>query len=258
MHTEMGPWMPPSVSSDVVICAGDIGVLNNLDTLEKYFDDVWKTTDNVIWILGNHEFYHGEYDECLRIAQDFAKARGIHLLDEAIGTENLEIDGVTFWGSTLWTDFNSNDWFAKNRVGRNLNDFHVVNKERFDGKFTNFNTEDALEINVRTREKINWDADVVITHHVPALIEHRRFPLDDITYGFCNTGLEEQIKASNIKFWVYGHNHDSMYIQDKERFGDTILLSNQQGYYNRWGTPGDYDYEDTGGFDPALTFEVKK
>ena len=146
-----------------------------------------------------------------------ADKTGVILMDIELGTENVTIDGVTFFGSTLWTDFNKNNPVSKFRVGRALNDFYLV---------ANFDTDKALEIHQRTVEKINWNADVVVTHHMPILREHSRFPIDEITYGFCCTNLEQQIIDSKIKYWFYGHTHDNASYE----VGKTQVMTNQQGY----------------------------
>ncbi len=251
IHSEMGQWIAPAVSSDVVVCAGDIGTLHNIERLKKYFSEVKETTDNIIWVLGNHEFYHSNYEKCLDYANDFATKHNIHLLDEALGTADLELDGVTFWGSTLWTDTNNGDYFAKQVVGNGLNDYHVVETTK-NNITRKFSIDDTIEINKRTRSQINWNADVVITHHCPILIKHSKYPLNDVTYGFCNTGLEQQIMDSDIKYWLSGHTHDSVL----KELNKTLVLSNQHGYsrydYNTGGTILTEDC----GFDPKLTIEV--
>jgi len=245
-HIEMGPAIGPSVASDVAVCAGDIGLINNLGDLEKYFNMIKETTNDVIWVLGNHEFYHSEYHQALDDANNFANKHGIHLLDEALGTENLEIDGVTFWGSTLWTDLKDGDWFVVKRIGHGLSDFVVIR----DGAGI-FTAQQTMEINFRTREKINWDADVIITHHCPIMMEHRRFPMSEITYGFCNDGLEEQIMACNAKYWMYGHTHDSVF----KDLNGTGVVSNQQGYSRSSWQTGEITYEDCK-FDPGMILEL--
>ena len=250
IHIEMGPWIGQSVSSDVTVCAGDIGVLRNLPRLKAYFDDIKKTTDHVIWVLGNHEFYNFDIGVGLQEAHEFAKKEGIHLMDEALGTDNLVIDGVTFWGSTLWTDINAGDWGAMNILGRGMNDFAIIT-DNVGENVRPFTVQKSMEINKRTRDKINWDADVIITHHHPLLREHSRFPMSNITYGFCNTGLEQQIVDSNVKLWLFGHTHDSTY----DDLNGTRVVSNQQGYCRVSWQTGDYTYEQTG-FDPSLILEI--
>lgn len=247
LHIEMGPPITPSCASDVVVCAGDIGLIKNLAQLKKYFDKVKETTDNIIYVLGNHEFYHSDYNKALDCANDFANKEGIILMDEALNTESKVIDGVKFWGSTLWTDLKDSDWFVIQKVGQGMNDFFVIH----DGDRV-FTAHKSIEINERTRKKIDWDADVIITHHSPVVLKHRRFPINDITYGFCNDGLEQQIIDSNIKCWMYGHTHDSRNID----LNKTNLISNQQGYCRQDYHTGGVVYEDCGGFDPGLILEI--
>jgi len=282
IHIEMGPWIGPSVSSHVTICAGDIGLIRNLPQLKKYFDDIKKATDHVIWVLGNHEFYDFDYGRGLEVAHEFAVKEGIHLLDEAIGTQDLVIDGVTFWGSTLWTDLNNADWFVMQKIGHGMNDFQIIGMED-KGEGKGFKAQDSVDINTRTRAKINYDADVIITHHHPLYRKHSRFPLNDITYGFCNTGLEDVIIThhhplyrkhsrfplnditygfcntgledliwdSKAKLWVFGHTHDSTY----EEINGTKVISNQQGYPRKDWQTGDMTYESSN-FDPGLILEI--
>ncbi|NIU01068.1 MAG: hypothetical protein GWN01_09125, partial [Nitrosopumilaceae archaeon] len=206
-HTEMGPAIGQACTSDVTICAGDNGTFVKPDSLARYFDQIREYCNEIVFVLGNHEFYHGDYEETLTKADKFAKKHGIHLLDEVYGTQDLVLNGITFWGSTLWTDMKDGDYLVKQKIGNGFSDYHVIT----DGDLR-FSCQKTIDINTRTREKINWDADIIITHHCPIVIEHRRFPVNDITYGFCNTGLEEQLAASKAKFWVYGHTHDSRCI----------------------------------------------
>jgi len=44
-HIEMGPAIGPSVASDVAVCAGDIGLINNLGDLSAIMSS---TTTNII------------------------------------------------------------------------------------------------------------------------------------------------------------------------------------------------------------------
>lgn len=228
LHIEFGKNKGYLESGDVHVCAGDIGLLTNLDQLKRYFDSVRAHADKIIYVLGNHEFYHSDYQKALTIADNFCKEEGIYLMDEALGTDNLEIDGVTFWGSTLWSDLDNDDPIVKNIVGNAMNDFRVI-----DG----LSVQDSVDINTRTREKINWDADVIITHHCPIILVHKDFPFSEITYGFCNTGLVDKIMDSSVKHWIYGHTHDSR----NEDLRGTQVVSNQQGYPRTWGWDENFD-----------------
>lgn len=221
LHLEFSNYDPVAVA-DVYVCAGDIGVLSQPTQLLEYFKKVKENCDHVIWVLGNHEFYHSVYEEALPKALNLAKEAGVHLLDIALDTQDLEIDGVKFWGTTFWTDLANNDWFVRDSVQRGLNDFYVI--EKANGR--KFSAQQSYEINAKSRRLINWDADVIITHHCPTMIEHPRFPTNKTTYAFNNTCLEDQISASSVKYWLYGHTHHSAV----EEYNGTIVMSNQRGY----------------------------
>lgn len=244
LHLEQSVIQESAIASDVAVCAGDIGSLvttKEKDKLRKYFEDRKMLAEHVIWVLGNHEFYHMQYEDCLAEAEKLAKECGVILMDEVLGTENQVIDGVTFWGATLWSDLGAGDWFIRDSVSRNINDFYVIkNGQR------NFSTSLMTDINRRTRDKINWDADVVITHFSPIMIKHPRFPLNQITYYFNNTGMDDRIMDSNIKFWIYGHTHHS-HVED---LNGTLVVSNQHGYAGEGWEP------EACGFDPNFIIEV--
>lgn len=228
IHMEMhrGHVTMSNVASDVCICAGDISTLYEKTKIAKakqYFRIRKTLAEHVIWVLGNHEFYHMERQNTYRTAQAIAQDTGVILLDEAIGNPEITIDGVTFWGSTLWSDLKNNDPMINSAARFGINDFFHIQE-----KNAAFSPEDMLVINQRTRNLINWDADVVITHFPPMVIKHSRFPISDISYYFCNSGLEDQIADSTIKYWIYGHDHDSKVIECNK----TIVISNQLGYQN--------------------------
>jgi len=208
----------PNVSGGVCVLAGDIGSAQKSTQYKKYLKEMRNQFDHVLLVLGNHEFYCMDYFDTLKKLKKVADATGVVLMDVEFGTENITIDGITFFGSTLWTDFKENDPYVKYRVGRSLNDFHIVER---------FTTDKALEMNMKTIARLNWNADVVITHHMPILREHSRFPIDEVSYGFCCTNLEEKIMQSKIKYWFYGHTHDNVSYM----IGETTVMSNQMGYF---------------------------
>ena len=246
VHTEFCERCDEIPVCDTLICAGDLGLFSDMSKrviLEQFMLECKNRADNVIVVLGNHEFYNTIYSETLQEAKEFYDRLGIHLLDIELGTQDLVIDGVKFWGTTFWTDFKNNSPTVHMSVGDGLNDFYIIKTEQGE----TFTTEDAYNINKRSRDLINWDADVIITHHCPIDIKHPRFETSNMSYGFVNTGLEQKITDSNVKLWVYGHNHWSQV----DTLGGTIVASNQYGYRS-------YIYknaEDTN-FDPNMTITI--
>ena len=198
IHLEQGNIYPSIATGDVCVLAGDISVIDTCPTrLRDYFKQQKDNFDHIIYVLGNHEFYHGEYQEVLDNAWEICEQEGIILLDYEYDKMEVKIDGVTFWGSALWMDFNNDSPSIHHEVGKALNDFYIIE---------NFSTHRAHFINSETTKKINWDADVVITHHCPIVIPHPDYGLNPLTYGFCNSHLEENIKDSNIKYRINNRN----------------------------------------------------
>lgn len=225
LHIEGGYPKWPDVDADLCVLAGDIGVAAKPRLYKTFLEGIKKNFRHVILVLGNHEFYHGKYEDTLVTMKQMCDELGIHLMDVELDTDNLQLDGVTFWGSTLWTDLKENDWFVRQKAKNSINDFHVID---------NFGVQRALDLHLKTVERINWDADVVITHHMPILRKHTRFEIDDITYVFNCTTMEQKIRDSKIKYWLYGHTHDNRGPEDLD---GTIVVTNQAGYSGeRMGT----------------------
>ena len=221
----------PKCSADICVLGGDIFPIGYSDLYEKYILRLKEHFEEVIFIAGNHEFYGSSYDETIEGMKSIAERTGAHFLDIK-NNPSFFYKGVKFWGSTLWTDFGEGK--HKTIIGYSLNDYRATQ---------GLTTDIVEEIHDETVEKIEWDADVIITHHMPVLREHSRIPMDAITYGFCCTDLEETIKGSGVKFWLYGHTHDNR----REKIGETQLISNQRGYQREMGSEG---------YDPYLVLEV--
>lgn len=216
-HSDNGDIFIPKLNADVCILAGDICIIKHTKLFHSILTKCKKQFEHVILVLGNHEFYYSNYKTALDTIKRLADETHVHLLDIQFGTENLTLDGITFWGSTLWTDFNKDNFFIKMKVKKGLNDSLLIN---------GLNINKMYDIHVETVKRINWDADVVITHHKPILRPHTLYNITDITYGFCCTDLEKQIEDSNIKYWLYGHTHDNQI----DIIGNTTVVSNQSGY----------------------------
>jgi predicted phosphohydrolase len=102
--------------ADVVVLAGDIasGRTNVKDVL-KAFSDAYK---HVIYVAGNHEYYGSS----LEIFDDIGQLPdNVHFLNPG----SVRIDGVTFIGGSLWTNFR-NDPFAMLSAKSMISDFRSI------------------------------------------------------------------------------------------------------------------------------------
>jgi Icc-related predicted phosphoesterase len=80
------------------VAAGDIGTKGDAVT---FLADAFKDKP-VIFVPGNHDHWGSEYYSNLRKMKDAAEGTNVHFFYDG-GT--IEIDGIVFCASTLWTDF---------------------------------------------------------------------------------------------------------------------------------------------------------
>jgi Icc-related predicted phosphoesterase len=139
LHIEFGPLdVVNKDNADVLILSGDIVVAkelrnwdaNGLLDLGKYgqrfmnfFEQCSAQYKNVIYVMGNHEHYNGDFAESAETLRRICKHFGnIHFLDKDVKT----IGDVTFIGGTLWTDMNKEDSLTLYHISRMMNDFRIV------------------------------------------------------------------------------------------------------------------------------------
>jgi predicted MPP superfamily phosphohydrolase len=100
LHLDLAGHDPPKdlTGVDGVIVAGDIspgtsGLNWLLDKLPPYL--------KIIYVPGNHEYYKHNYPALLAKLRAQAKGTNVHVLNN----EAVKLWGITFLGTTLWTDF---------------------------------------------------------------------------------------------------------------------------------------------------------
>lgn len=201
--------------ADILVLAGDICSLEEPALLEGFIEQACQKYKNVVYVPGNHEYYGVGLEDGKLILNYFQNSfDNLTILDITLNRTTTEIQGIKFFGSTLWTDMND----RKSK--------YFVSHSTDDNKEIKTNSDILLDLHHETVNKIDWSADVIVTHHCPILREHSLHPMSDITYGFCCTQLEDKIKESNVQYWIFGHTHDNI----SEYVGNTLVTSNQVGY----------------------------
>ena len=242
LHNEFyRPDNPPEIeqtSADVIVLAGDIDV--GLDGVVWASNEAERLGKRILYVAGNHEFYHQDIALLDKMRQVAAKSEWVDLLEN----DRLVIDGVRILGCTLWTDYQAIGDRKANMevVQRSLNDHRMVS---YGGRI--FLPEDALEIHQKSRA---WLEDVlsqpfdgvtvVITHHGPHMLcQHPDFPMGAIGTAFLSD-LSDLVELVDV--WCFGHTHAN--VDDK--VGKCRLVSNQRGY------PG----EGVSGYNPVFVIDV--
>jgi predicted phosphodiesterase len=125
VHLEFGHLdLSNTDNADVLILSGDICVASKFGpNYDRFFQDASRLFKNVVYIMGNHEHYDGDFaksESILRAALE--RYSNVHFLEKEI----VKIDDVTFIGGTLWTDMNKEDPLTMYHVQRRMNDFRIV------------------------------------------------------------------------------------------------------------------------------------
>ena len=126
-------------NADVLVLSGDILVAADIGRPDphnfmegarsnRYVDFFRRCSfqfPHVIYILGNHEHYHGDFATTANLIQSMLESNmlsNVYLLDREVKV----IDDVTFIGGTLWTDMNRRDPLTLYHMTSMMNDFRCV------------------------------------------------------------------------------------------------------------------------------------
>lgn len=229
---------------DVLILAGDICVAKDLDRpddkgdrVKEFFRRVSRDFPEIVYVMGNHEFYHGDFAKTQSLIQDFfdqENLSNIHFLEKS----TWQHQDYLFIGGTLWTDFNSADALTLYHARNMMTDFRVTKNSHV--HFYRFTPEHALEDHMRMKNYIatvidnrreageRSDRVIVVGHHSPSQLSvHPRYVGDEIMNGCYRSRMEEFIlDRPEIRLWVHGHTHEDF---DYE-IGSTRVMCNPRGY----------------------------
>ncbi|MFU8838221.1 MAG: metallophosphoesterase [Thiohalomonadaceae bacterium] len=242
LHNECYRGKPPppiaQSEAEVVVLAGDIDV--GLAGLAWARDEAQRLGKRILYVAGNHEFYHHDIALLDKMREFCAGTEGVELLEN----EARVIDGVRFLACTLWTDYRASGdpVMAMLEVVGGLNDHRLIRHGE-----DRFLPEDALALHQASRAWLKQQLaepfdgkTVVISHHGPHLLcQHPAFPFDHFATAFLS---DLSVLVEQADLWCFGHTHANLDVQ----IGRCRLVSNQRGY------PG----EGVTGFDPARVLMV--
>jgi predicted phosphodiesterase len=239
-------------NADVLILAGDIlnsEVLKNKKKgyrtkLDNVFDCFSKYYKNVIYVMGNHEHYEGDFAKTQYLIGDFIyQFSNIALLEKT----GVFINGVRFFGGTMWTDLSDpikaqvartgmNDYYLVENNTRKVayrtknEDDQMVMKYRSGTLLPSDTTEDHFEFLAALRADIEFHHSsnyVVVTHHSPSLAMCDPVYFSDSLNCCYHNNLDNFIMDNpRIKRWYCGHTHRAKRLT----MGECELILNPRGY----------------------------
>ena len=223
-----------------LILAGDIVPYYQLERelISNFFFNVSGRFKNVVYVPGNHEYYHGDINRGDGHIRKFLEQFGnVHFLN----SDEITIDGVKIVGCTLWTDIHKGDPIAMSQHYRRMVDYRAIRCGAAD-----LTPAETMYINKCDRkflESVVDEKTVVVTHHPPSERSiHPKFRGDDLNPFFYND-MDDFIYERQPVLWVHGHTHSSM----NYRIGETRILCNPKGYWNplEYGEPENVEYNPT-------------
>lgn len=220
--------LPADFDADVLILAGDIISFRDFNPLALFLNN-WRKP--VLFVAGNHEYYRasisGHNAEFRAWAGEYLPQ--VHFLND----ESISIDGVHFFGGTMWTDFEGGNEWAMQYAERGMYDFELI-RER--GRFT---PRQSLELHKAFATALDdWFTSVskgprvVITHHAPVVYPNTKHVGSPLESAFNCTDMLPIIEKHQPDVWIYGHTHEC----GEQVIGKTRIIANQLGYVRPSGS----------------------
>ena len=229
--------------SRVLVLAGDtleVGLLKEKSKLKDevvtYFKFLNDRYEKIIWIMGNHCYYHNSFIHTKKNLIDRFKENCLTNF-VVLEKETLEIDDTIFFGATMWTTFNNNNPIVMMQCQNGMNDYSMIHTAKLAyGEKVYLIPEDTSKqcrlTKVKIQEFIDLKTDkkkVLVTHMAPSLMSvPENFRHNLIHYAYYEE-LSEMLVDSDVEIAVHGHLHH----QVKYLIGNTLVVSNPRGYFGQ-------------------------
>ena len=233
--------------------AGAFADLSRKQQRVKTFRDFFKRCSfqfpHVIYIMGNHEFYHGKFYAAIDyMREECAKYPNVYMLEQDMKV----IDDVVFVGGTLWTDMNRRDPLTMHAMKDMMNDFRIVRNEKRE-----YAAMSALEVAIRHDKTLGYIKHVVqehkdkkcvvVGHHAPSFksVSEQYASQTLMNGGYASDLSEFIIDHPQIKLSTHGHMHQPFDYM----IGETRVVCNPRGYEND-------GYSENSGWNPDILLEI--
>jgi hypothetical protein len=240
---------------------------NKSEMYHTFFQECSARFPNVIYIMGNHEYYHGDFVTGLDIIRErLAYLENVFVMER----QTMVIEDVTFIAGTLWTDMNREDPQTLYGIKGYMNDYRIIDnsnevvhykkaiyKKDEEG---NYITEKVGEVNTTIVDHYEMDTRpgkftpelsvvehklmldtikatvesnpdckyVVIGHHAPSKLSTKpKYQKDVMVNGAYSSDLSEFI-LDHPQIKVWTHGHTHDVFD--YMIGGTRILCNPRGY----------------------------
>lgn len=253
LHLEFGDVdLVNTENAEVLILGGDIFVAEELKHLEpplvngvlmpssihtrarcyrSFVERCCERFAHVILVTGNHEHYYGDWNHThTTIRGAFGDLHNLHVLDK----EHAVIDGVVFYGGTLWTDMNAQDPITMWQMQNTMNDYYQI-KNTAPAAGGKFLPQDSVADHFAFRQGLDQVLAqyelmpvVVVGHHAPSKAStHPRYKTEFHMNGAYSTNMDDFIlDRRQIRLWTHGHTHEPF----DYCIGGCRIVCNPRGY----------------------------
>lgn len=252
LHLEAQSFDAALPKGDVLIIAGDLCHARSLDPdrrdrysaqqrdrVLRFVDRAVTSFAHVVLIPGNHDHYDGVFEDTAGLMRRYLP--DVTVLDDEVVT----LDGVRFFGATLWTDLSGQTEAAMAAIRKGMGEYFFVKTRNGDAgqPLAKLRPADTHQAHKRAwkclTEALAAEPDrptVVITHHAPSRLGlNPRFAGNDLDAAYASDLDHEIQQYGNIVAWVHGHTH----IAKTYRIGNTVVRSNALGFAAKGqGAPG--------------------
>lgn len=230
--------------ADVLVIAGDLITLGNIvpsgtvsdmynadsaATLKRFLADACTEFKTVMWVFGNHEYWGTNINQAVADARKWLQANdlnNVHILDN----DTIEVEGVLFHGTTLWTNLNRDNPIATVDAAMNMRDYQYIGNDNgvlhtgYMRKLHNAAVEFIASAVASDKRS------VVVTHHHPSFESIQpEYLKGHIQYSYASdlVWLVGQY-CNNVVYWCAGHIHAP--IDYTIGYTNVRMVANPRGY----------------------------
>lgn len=231
-HCEMREYDVPHLDTDkdtILSLAGDI---YDRKWLMPWLHKLSARFKHIVMVRGNHDYWNGSMDvieETQRAYKVQHNLENVHILNNTF----VVIDGMIYFGGTMWTDYNKQDPLTKMSYNK-MNDYRKIRTDNYLRRF-NVNIGHGLHLRFKIALKNLLEHPsyagmpiCVISHHAPCTLSIAdRYLGERIMNGFYVSDLSDLILDNpRIIQWHHGHLHN----KSDYMLGSCRIICNPIGY----------------------------
>jgi Icc-related predicted phosphoesterase len=214
LHLENCPFFVEYGGEELLIIAGDVCPDEN-KTLELIKNYLKNENASVLFVLGNHDFYGKTIESTYEFWNSVDLSNFYFLQDESI-----VLNGIRFYGCTMWTDMNKYNTQTMEKSRELLRDYKEI---------VNFIPSDSYLLHMKSKNKLleclqsSKESVVVVSHHLPSYKSVAKQYKNFEAIGSFASNMDDVV--TKCYMWIHGHTHHSF----DYKIAQTRVVCNPRG-----------------------------